>query len=139
MPFVTLEDLHLFFSAEEITSLLQSNVDVTATLLALNAEVEAYLLAAGSRPYTSTDNAPLVVKQAAADIARFRLYKDSAPEVVIERWKAATRWLEAVAAGKVLIPQLNDPNTPDDESGAPGAEMVEEAERLMTRTQFLGW
>lgn len=113
--YVSEADLVAMFGPEITT--LSKSAGLVPMLDALNAEVRTYLAAAGA----SLTVAPLAVKQAAADIARFRLYKDSAPEIVTERWKAGTKYLQAIAAGAVLLPAEDNPDTPEDESAVENA------------------
>lgn len=131
--YVSEADLLALFGTE-ITKLASSGVGLVPTLDALNAEVRSYLAAAGAATATS----PLAVKQAAADIARFRLYKDSVPEIVVERWKAATKYLQAIAAGAVLLPAEDDPSTPEDESAVENA-YFEAPKRLLSADELAGW
>jgi phage gp36-like protein len=64
-----------------------------------DAEIEGYL-SAYQLPLTSV---PANLTRIACDIARYRLYADQPVEVVMERYKAAVRFLEGVAAGRFIL------------------------------------
>lgn len=130
--YVSEADLLAMFGPEITT--LSKSVGIVPLLDALNAEVRTYLAAAGAPAHVT----PLAVKQAAADIARFRLYKDSASETVLERWKAATKYLQAIATGAVLLPHDDNPDTPEDESAAENA-YFEAPKRLMSSDEYGFW
>lgn len=69
-------------------------------LAAADDEINAYLAARYALPLAS---APKILTGLACDIARFRLYKDAAPAIVVDRYKATVRLLEAIAAGKASL------------------------------------
>jgi phage gp36-like protein len=60
---------------------------------------------------------PTSLKRIACDLARYYLYGDAAPELVVKRYDAAMRFLRAIADGSVQL------GVPD--SAAPAADFAE--------------
>lgn len=75
------------------------------------AEIDGYLAGRHSLPLASV---PPVLVIVAADIVRYRLFPDAAPEEVRKRYEDARRLLEALAAGRV---SLGLPTPPDGSAG----------------------
>lgn len=73
-----------------------------------DAEINGYLAARYVLPLGST---PTLVVGLAADIARYRLYRDNVTETVEKRYKAAVKMLENIAGGKISL-GLDSANTP---------------------------
>lgn len=118
--YITRTALENLFGADEIARLSRDGTGVDATIDTVNSEVDSYVRSA--RP-DGLAEVPSALEMAAANLARFYLYKANPPPVVETRWKAAVAYLRDVAAGKVALPALvDDPATPDDEStqGADG-------------------
>ncbi|MEX2524449.1 MAG: DUF1320 domain-containing protein [Gammaproteobacteria bacterium] len=65
-----------------------------------DSEIDSYLAVRYSLPLPET---PRVIKRIAADIARWHLYDDSAPEDIRNRYKDAVKLLEGIRDGKVAL------------------------------------
>lgn len=63
-------------------------------------EADSYVAARYTLPLPSV---PEPLSRAVCDIARFRLYKDRPTEQVTYRYERTIKWLEQLAAGKVLL------------------------------------
>jgi phage gp36-like protein len=97
------------FGADELTQLTDRSEVTTGViddavlgraLADADAEVDGYLAARYTLPLASV---PRLVERLAADIARYRLYKDAVPEVVADRYRAAVRTLEALSKGTAAL------------------------------------
>ncbi|WP_153116026.1 gp436 family protein [Rhodocyclus tenuis] len=110
MTYATQQDLLDAFGASELLN--QTDIDPTPTgaivtarvdraIAAAAGEVEGYLAARYQVPLASV---PANVKQAVCDIARYRLYRDNAPELVVENYKAAIRLCRDISTGAVRLP-----------------------------------
>jgi phage gp36-like protein len=103
------------FGEQEIASLEDadntgtSDVSVSANALQDGTEeANSYVAARYTLPLPSV---PEPLTRAVCDIARFRLYKDRPTEQVTYRYERTIKWLEQLAAGKVLLtfdPVLTD-------------------------------
>ena len=69
-------------------------------LQAADAEIDAYLAQRYTLPL---DNVPTNLERVACEIARYRLYRDGAPESVRDRYTDARSYLKDVASGKLQI------------------------------------
>lgn len=110
MTYATQQDLIDAFGESELIA--QTDIDpvqtsaivaarVTRAIAAAEGEVEGYLAARYQVPLATT---PANVRQAVCDIARYRLYRDNAPELVVENYKAAVRLCRDISAGTVKLP-----------------------------------
>lgn len=63
-------------------------------------EVNSYVAVRYSLPLPTV---PAPLSRACCDVARFRLYKDRPTEEVKYRYERTVKWLEQLAAGKVLL------------------------------------
>jgi phage gp36-like protein len=107
MTYATRSDMTLRYGEAEIASLEDAdNVgagDEAVTARALedaSEEVDSYVAVRYQTPLPSV---PAPLARAACDIARFRLYKDRPTEEVKYRYERSVKWLEHLAAGKVLL------------------------------------
>lgn len=100
--YATREDLEARYSAQEITRLEGSpgGGTVANALTDATEQAQSYVSVRYTAPLP---NVPAPLKIAACDIARFRLYKDRATEEVKYRYESAIKWLEQLAAGKVVL------------------------------------
>lgn len=105
MTYATQQDLIDRFGQQELIQLTDRVNGIAIDAAVLNqvladadAEINIYL--SGYLPLASV---PLVLKGLACDIARFKLYKDEAPEVIVTRYKEAMNRLKDVAAGKASL------------------------------------
>lgn len=112
--YITADKLAALFGAGELDRLAKDGTGIDATIETVNSEVDSYVRAA--RPVGLAE-VPTALEMAAANLARFYLYKTNPPPVVETRWKAAVAYLRDVAAGRVALPALvDDPATSEDES-----------------------
>jgi phage gp36-like protein len=107
MAYATRTDMTLRYGEAEIASLEDAdNVgagDEAVTARALedaSEEVDSYVAVRYQTPLPSV---PAPLARAVCDIARFRLYKDRPTEEVKYRYERSVKWLEHLAAGKVLL------------------------------------
>jgi phage gp36-like protein len=127
------QDLLDRFGAQELSALegvgLPGVITAEVALNDATEEVDSYLSVRYTKPLPSI---PAPLKRAACDIARFRLYKDRPTEEVTYRYERSVKWLEQLAAGKVvlvfdpaLLPEekevLSKPITPQSAHYAGGA------------------
>lgn len=100
-PYVTEQDLKDRFGEAEVAMLAEAGANAVARALSdASEEAESYVAMNYTPPLP---NIPAPLKAAAADIARFRLYKDKAPEDVKFRYEQAVKWLVRLADGKVKL------------------------------------
>jgi phage gp36-like protein len=95
-------------------------VDEAAVQRALEdagAEIDGYLAGRYTLPLASV---PRVLVNVGCDIARYRLYKDIATDLVRKRYEDAVKLLEKVASGKVTL-GLDVAKQPVAEAGGPAA------------------
>jgi|CEGE01.1.fsa_nt_gi phage gp36-like protein len=107
MPYITLTDLTQRFGEDEILSLTDTGSGEIGTELIDRSiedacgEINGYVAAGGyAVPLTPV---PSIIKAYACDIARYRLYDESALEQVSKRYDDAIKFLRAVAKGDVLL------------------------------------
>lgn len=138
-PYLTLAVLHENFGETSISKVVAATgIDVEAFLAGINTEVDAYVGAAVSLP--PTEAAIGVVRGAAADLARYRLHRDAASELMRDRATDALKFLQQVASRKLALPlPPDDPATPEDESGHGLVAECGSAPRRMQRDQLRGW
>ncbi len=115
MAYATRSDMVLRYGEAEIASLEDADntgtgsEEVTAQALTdAQEEADSYVAVRYAIPLQS---APAPLARATCDIARFRLYKDRPTEEVKYRYESSVKWLEQLAAGKVLLtftPALTD-------------------------------
>lgn len=107
MAYANRTDLVRRFGEQEIASLEDpdntGSVDARVSTEALDdatEEANSYVAVRYVLPLPTT---PAPLSRACCDIARFRLYKDRPTEEVKYRYERAVKWLEQLAAGKVLL------------------------------------
>lgn len=95
------------FGEQEISSLEDpdgtghsSSVISDEALQDASQEVDSYVAVKYTVPLPTV---PAPLSRACCDIARFRLYKDRPTDEVKYRYERAIKWLEQLAAGKVLL------------------------------------
>lgn len=107
MNYATVNDLVERFGEDEM---IQNSPDETGE--AIDAERVDTAIGDASRTIDSflrmrrsvpVDPVPSVLIGACADIARFLLHDDHAPEAVKDRYKATIQWLKDIAAGKASL------------------------------------
>ena len=110
MAYATLDDLVTLCGDRELIQLTDRSdppvnaIDETVTGPALDWAsdlVDSYVGAAYALPLTQT---PQMLRDIATDLARFRLYKDAAPEEVKGRYDQAIARLKDISAGRAKIP-----------------------------------
>jgi len=137
--YIALQDLHQIFGEASVSkAVTQTATDIEPFLASINAEVDAYVGAAV--PLPPTPAAIAVVRSAVADLARYRLNRDAASELMRTRAEDAIKFLQLIAARKLALPgPADDPDTPADESGLTLVSACGAAPRRMTRDQLRGW
>lgn len=112
MNYATINDLIERFGEDEILALAESEVHgtldesrVETALSDASRHIDSYLRLRRSVP---VEPVPGVLVGACADIARFKLHDDHAPDEVSERYKATIQWLKDIAAGKASLGEDDD-------------------------------
>lgn len=107
MAYANRTDLARRFGEQEIASLEDpdntGSGDVRVSAEALDdatEEVNSYVAVRYALPLPTV---PAPLSRACCDVARFRLYKDRPTEEVKYRYERTIKWLEQLAAGKVLL------------------------------------
>ncbi len=125
MTYATLTDLTTRFGAAELTQLTDRlggvQIDTAVIDQALNdasAVIDGYLAGRYALPLSPV---PSILISYACDLARERLWKDAASELIVKRGDDARKFLALAAAGKVTLGIQPDP------AAAPGADAVQMA------------
>lgn len=107
MKYATCNDLIKRFGEDELLGVAESETHgtldkfrVETALSDASRHIDSYLRLRRSVP---VDPVPDVLVGACADIARFKLHDDHAPEEVAKRYKATIAWLKDVAAGRASL------------------------------------
>lgn len=107
MPYAIKADMLEEFSESEIRQLTDrddpplgaiNDAVLDRALAGASAEIDGYL----ARYAGATLDLPILTRYC-CDMARYRLYRDAAPEEVRLRYRDAIRFLEMVAAGKISL------------------------------------
>lgn len=117
--YITREDLEQRFGVDEIEQLLDDDADdsesatetdsLTAAIADASNLIDGYLASQYTLPLSSV---PDLVKKWAADIARFNLWDEKAPEEIRNRYDDAIAALKDVAKGNIKLPPGSDGEKP---------------------------
>ncbi|TGG92527.1 DUF1320 domain-containing protein [Natronospirillum operosum] len=125
MSYAELEDLQARFGDAELVQLTDvtgsGEIDIAPIERALDdatAEIDGYLSARYQLPLASV---PVVLVRLCADMARYYLHDDHAPDQITERHKAAVQTLQRISKGEVSLGMDAAGESPQT---ADGAEMV---------------
>jgi phage gp36-like protein len=110
-------------------------------------EVNSYVAVRYGLPLPSV---PAPLSRAVCDVARFRLYKDRPTEEVKYRYERTVKWLEQLAAGKVLLTfdpaltpaqteELTKPATPVSAHYSGGAFSDDTLGKMVDPAKVDGW
>ena len=141
MTYAALDDLRTLCGDRELIQLTDRSdppadaigaAIVEAALGWADDQVNAYVSAAYKLPLVAT---PRLVRDLATDLARFRLYKEAAPDEVQKRYDTAMATLKAIGAGRAKIPDLEGSDPPARE----GAILVDMPDRLFSRDSMRGF
>lgn len=120
MSYATQADMVLALGEDELIQLTDraeppvGAIDAIVLARALSAadgEIDSYLAARYRLPLASV---PVILRDCATDIARYRLHDRGLPDRVRDTYKDRIAWLRDVAAGKAsvgLAPEALTPNT----------------------------
>lgn len=107
MNYATINDLIERFGSDELEAIALSESHdtldesrITTALADASRQIDSYLRLRHSVPLNPVAG---VIVSACADIARFHLHDDHAPEAVKERYQATIRWLKDIAAGTASL------------------------------------
>lgn len=131
--YVTREDLERRFGAQEIADLItDDNGDedverLDAAIADASTTIDGYLASRYTLPLASV---PALVTGWAADIARYELWDEKAPEEVRQRYEDVMSQLKDLARGLISLPPGSD-GTPQAQSAA-GAVDGFSADRIFT-------
>jgi phage gp36-like protein len=133
VPYATQQNLVDRFGEAEIKQIADRDGDgaidagvVAKALADAEAEIDSYIGNVYQLPLASV---PARVVDLAQDLALYKLYASNPPEDVVRRYRDAIRFLEAVSAGKAVLPGLD--GAPPPSAGAGVA--VSAPERVFTR------
>lgn len=108
MPYIDAQDLITRFGEDELTQLAPNTAGdgydsntVAQACEDASGEIDGYVAAAGYP--VPLIPAPRIVLAYAADIARYRLYDEHAPEQIRKRYEDAVKFLRAVSHGEVML------------------------------------
>lgn len=141
MTYATQQDLIDRFGSPELVELTNrgeiatGEIDatmVTAALVEADAEINSYLR---KQVPTPLDPVPDQVKRIGVDIARYRLYRDNAPDYVVRGYTDAIKWLTRAAAGDVSLGDATAPTAP----ASAGAVEFEAPRRVFTSRTLKGF
>lgn len=99
MSYATISDMQARYGDDEIAQLGGAS-DIAQALADAAALIDGHLAGRYTLPLSSV---PPVLRAVACDLARERLYKDAAPEVVSKRGDEARRFLAALADGRITL------------------------------------
>ncbi len=128
MAYATMADMIEEFGADEMAQLTQRGTEPEAAPhdaigeRALDFASQEINSRVAGRYAIELTPVPARVRAACCDIARYRLYRSSAPETVRERFDDAMRWLDQVATGRAAL--LADDGTPMPTASADTAAAV---------------
>ena len=107
MSYCTQADLIEQFSQQELVQLTDRDGTgqigteiVTQAIDQAGSRIDGYCRGRFALPLNPVDN---IIRAIACDITRYRLYKDSAPELVTERYNQAITDLKAIGKGTLTI------------------------------------
>ena len=119
MNYATLDDLVLAYGIHEITQITDRSVppvgapDAAVADRAIegaSAEIDSYLVTRHQLPLTDT---PIVLRDCACDIARYKLHGVMVPDEVAAAYGRRLTWLRDVASGRASVgPQVSDQPPP---------------------------
>lgn len=141
MPYVTTADFIARFGQRELDQLLpQAPQDDGRTFAAAEADasaiVDSYLASRPGRTYTlPLVSLPPRLVEIAADLVRYELYGNAAPEEVETRRDAAIAFLEKIAAGELTMAGL----TPEPVAGEVFAVSYAAKDRVFTDETLAGF
>lgn len=122
MPYCTSSQMESHFGAVEVLQLLDRDRDgvadtgvLTAVQVDTDDLIDGYLRAANT-PDLPLATVPAMITGIAADIQRFKLWKDRASEEVRKRYEDAIKRLGEIARG-VIVLDLETPATPTGDVG----------------------
>lgn len=106
--YAAIEDLETRFGVDELEHLAPTentnesydSVKLTAALGEASAEMDTFIAVAYALPLPST---PAFLKTVCCDIARYRLWDNSATEEVRNRYVDAVAWLKRLAKGEATL------------------------------------
>jgi len=118
MNYATADDLVTRFGLDEISQIAEPEdpgaadfdlARVDSALADATAQIDSYLRVRMTVPISPV---PDVLRSAAADLARFKLHDDHAPEAVADRYRSTVQWLKDIAAGRASLGELDASITP---------------------------
>jgi phage gp36-like protein len=105
MTYLTRSEFELRFGPDETEQLFSESGDFERCEQEAASLIDGYLTARYTLPLASV---PVMVKGWAADITRFRLWDEHAPEEVRRRYEDALAQLKLLATGTISLPPGSD-------------------------------
>lgn len=142
MPYCSLKDLISASSESEMNRLLDTNNDgshdqarLSDAIANADAIIDGYLAAKYGFPLNvAPELVPLPVRAISADITRYRLWSEGAPEEVRNRYKDAVGQLKDYARGIMVLVDV-----PESTLNVGGGVDVYAEERVFTRDTLAGY
>lgn len=136
--YATLADMLDRFEQAELVQLTDEagagEIDEAKVAMALGSaagKIDGYVAARHKLPLSTV---PPILVDIACDLARFRLWKNTAPEAVAKAATAATQMLRDISAGTIRLDQ-----GVETEAERPGAIVINDPGRVFSRDTLKGF
>jgi phage gp36-like protein len=104
MGYCEIEDVKAIMTEEDLKFYTNSDEEVLSAIEDASAEIDAYLTGRFEVPLKKV---PAIIKKICADITVWNLVsrkqRTEAPQVILERYKAAVKLLEKLAKGEITL------------------------------------
>jgi len=141
MAYCTLDDIKDMMDEDEIIRFTDDadagvvNTSVTDKAIAgADALIDSHI---GSRYSVPVDPVPDIIVDLACDIAIYKLYsrRSAAPDEIRQKYEDAVKYLEKVAAGKIIIPDATAAST----SASNDAVIITASDKIFSRDTMEGF
>ena len=143
--YADLDDLKTLCGDEELIQLTDradppsGEIDAGVVALALSAagnEIDGYVAAQYAVPLATV---PALLVNLAADIARYRLYKDAPTDQARKRYEDAVKTLTNISKGIIKLPIEGASGSSAEPAGRDGVMVIQSEERIFSRSTMRGW
>jgi len=141
MAYCTLDDIKDMMDAEEIIRFTDDadagvvNTSVTDKAIAgADALIDSHI---GTRYTVPVSPVPDIIVDLASDIAIYKIYsrRSGAPDEIRQKYDDAVKYLEKVAAGKIIIPDATSAPT----SSSNDAVIITSSDKIFSRDKMKGF